>query len=239
MTEKGDNLEQRLELLTFQNGGDLFGVADLEPVSEFVIAQGGEAAGKFPRAVSIGIRLSDAVVDQHSPDEKIEYSLYWNHVYRVVTPELDFLARRIQRELQAEGYAAFPVPGSMPYNRETLKSLFSHKLAAHLAGLGWIGKNSLLITPDFGPRVRFVTVLTDAPLSPGTPLDKECGKCRSCIVACPIHAFKDVEFRATEPVEARFDTWACNEYRRTHPCGLCVARCPVGRSTRHKPINSQ
>ena len=175
------------------------------------------------------MRLSDAIVDQHSPDEKIESSLYWHHIYRVVSPALDFLAQRVQRELQADGYQAFPVPSSMPYNRELLKSILSHKLAAHLAGLGWIGKSCLLITPDFGPRVRFATVLTDALLSPGGgPIDEECGKCRACIAACPVQALKGIEFQPAEPVEARFDTWICEEYRRTHACGLCVARCPIG-----------
>lgn len=239
MTAEGDGFKQRLELLVYQNGGDLFGVADLEPAHEFIVAQGGEALGKFPRAVSIGIRLSDIIVDRHSPDEKIEYSVYWHHVYRVVTPALDFLAQRIQRELQAEGYEAFPVPASMPYNRDLLKSLLSHKLVAHLAGLGWIGKSCLLITPEFGPRVRFVTVLTDAALPSGTPLNEECGKCQVCIVSCPVQAFKGVEFRASDPVEVRFDTWACNEYRRTHPCGLCVSKCPVRRHSQRRTPQAQ
>jgi epoxyqueuosine reductase QueG len=174
------------------------------------------------------MRLSDAVVDHHSPDEKHESSLYWHHVYRVVTPMLDDVAQRIQQELQGEGYKTFPIPASMPYNREILKGLFPHKLAAHLSGLGWIGKSCLLITPDFGPRVRLVTVFTDAPLSTGTPPGKKCGKCKSCVEACPVQAFKGVEFRPEDPVEARFDTRACEQYRRTHPCGLCVAACPFG-----------
>ena len=231
MAIKIAELQQRLEHLAYQNGGDLFGVADLEPAREFIIAQGGEALDKFPRAVSVGIRLSDIIVDQHSPDESREHSLYWHHVYGVVTPVLDFLAQKIQRQLQAEDYKAFPIPGGRPYNRETRRSVLSHKLAAHLAGLGWIGKSCLLVTPDFGTRVRWVSVLTDAPLAPGTPLDEKCGECQACVVACPVQAFSGIEFRAADPVEARFNTLACEEYRRTHPCGLCVAKCPVGRRT--------
>lgn len=231
MSKNVVGLQQRLEHLAYQNGADLFGVADLEPVREYIVAQGEESLDKFPRAVSAGIRLSDVIVDQHSPDEKTEYSLYWHHVYGVVTPALNFLAQRIQRELQADSYKAFPIPGGQPYVRERLRSIFSHKLAAHLAGLGWIGKSCLLVNPDFGTRVRWVTVLTDAPLSPGVPLDKKCGKCRACVVACPVQAFTGIEFQETEPVEARFNARACEEYRRTHPCGLCVAKCPVGHRT--------
>ncbi len=222
------NLQRRLETLVYDHGADLFGVADLEPASEFIKDQGGEMLDVFPYAVSIGMRLSDLIVDNHSPDETHENSLYWWHVYRVVTPMLDRLAQRVQGVIQAEGHLTFHVPGSMPYNRETLKSLFPHKLAAHLSGLGWIGKNCLLITPDFGPRARFVTVLTDAPLSPGKTRDKKCGRCQACIEACPVQALKGIEFRPEEPVEARFDTRACELYRREHPCGLCVEKCPFG-----------
>ncbi|MFC1965714.1 4Fe-4S dicluster domain-containing protein [Chloroflexota bacterium] len=212
----------------YKNGGDLFGVADLEPAREFVIAQGGETLGEYSRAISIGIRLSDAIVDRHSPNETPKDSYYWFHVYSVVTPALNFLAQRVQREIQADGYKAFPIPGSVPYNRETLKGVFSHKLAAHLAGLGWIGKSCLLVTPEFGPRVRFVTVLTDAPIMPGATLNRKCGKCQDCVAACPVKALKGIEFQPADPVEVRFDTRICEEYRRTHACGLCVAKCPVG-----------
>lgn len=218
----------KLESLVYQNGADLFGVADLESVREFVINQGGESLSQYPRAISIGIRLSGDVVDRHSPEEAPKDSHYWFHVYNVVTPALDLLAQKVQHELQARGYKALPVPGSMPYDRQKLRGVVSHKLAAHLAGLGWIGKSCLLVTPKFGPRVRFVTVLTDAPLTAGTILNKKCGKCEICVTACPVKAFKNIEFESTDPVEVRFNTRACEEYRRTHACGLCVSSCPVG-----------
>jgi len=182
---------------------------------------------RFPRAVSIGMRLSDIILAQHSPDERREESLYWHHVYEVVTPALDFLAQRVSRELQAEGYQVFPVPASLPYSRETLRGVFSHKLAAHLAGLGWIGKSCLLITPEFGPRVRFTTILTDASLATGTPIDKKCGQCQICVVSCPVQAFKGKEFQPEDPVDMRFNTRVCFEYRHTHACGVCVAKCPL------------
>ena len=229
--KKVSNLQRRLEALSYQNGADFFGVADLDPAREFIVNQGGAMIGEFPLGISLGMRISDTIVDTHSPDEKHGLSLYWWHVYNVVTPMLDVLAQKIQQELQAEGFRTLHIPGSMPYNRKTLKSLFPHKLAAHLSGIGWIGKNCLLITPEHGPRVRFVTVLTDAPLYPGKPLEKKCGKCTQCIDACPVQALKGIEFRSEEPVETRFDTWKCEQFRRTNPCGVCVASCPFGKTT--------
>ena len=230
------SLQERLRRLSRESGSALFGIADLGPAHQFICGMGGQAVGEYPRAISIGMRLMDAVVDNHSPGEKPENSLYWHHVYNVVTPALDRLSLRIALELQTEGHRAFPIPASQPYNRETLKGVFSHKLASRLAGLGWIGKSSLLLTPDFGPRVRFTSVLTDAPLSPGFPLDTTCGNCRECVVSCPAGAIKNREFCPDEPVEMRVNTRACAEYRVAHSCGICVAKCPRGRpgSTRSR-----
>jgi epoxyqueuosine reductase QueG len=146
----------------------------------------------------------------------------------------------VARWLADRGFRAFPVPASVPYDFEKLKSIFSHKLAAHLAGLGWIGKSCLLLTERFGPRARWVSVLTDAPLETGLPMDQACGKCRACIDACPVKAFTGVAFRAEEGREARFDVFKCSEYRKDHPCGACVAVCPHGkRRNRRERANSE
>jgi epoxyqueuosine reductase len=223
-----NTLTKELEEFSRQNGAALFGAADLRPAKEFISAQGNFPADRFPRAVSIGMPLNDAIVERHSPLEAKKDSLYWFHVYDVVTQLLDFLAYRVSRWISDKGFAAFPVPGSTPYNFQKLEGIVSHKLAAHLAGLGWIGKSCLLLTDSFGPRVRFVTVLTDAPLQTGSPIDKPCGKCRVCIDACPVRAFTGTEFRAEDPRQARFDVFKCSEYRKEHPCGLCVSTCPQG-----------
>jgi ferredoxin len=84
--------------------------------------------------------------------------------------------------------------------------LFFHKLTAHLAGLGWIGKSCMLITPEAGPRVRWITILTDAPLSvTGTPMDERCGSCTECVDICPVSSFTGMSFHEDEPRETRYD----------------------------------
>jgi epoxyqueuosine reductase QueG len=161
MVLKESSLTEQLAEFSRQRGADLYGVADLAPARDFISSPDFHGIGEFPRAVSLGLRLNDAIVSQHSPEEPRRQSLYWHHVYEVVTPALDVLAYDVGRWLADRGFQALPVPASTPYNLETLEGIFSHKLAAHLAGVGWIGKSCLLLTDRFGPRVRFVSVLTN------------------------------------------------------------------------------
>jgi epoxyqueuosine reductase QueG len=228
MDSKKVTLTQELETFAKAKGAELFGVADLSPAREFIVSLGNPIVDQFPRAVSMGMPLNDFIVEHHSPTEPRRQSLYWHHVYDVVTPALDLLAYDVTKWLKGQGFKTLPVPGSTPYNFEKLEGIFPHKLAAHLAGLGWIGKSCLLLTDRFGPRVRFVTVLTDAPLQTGSPLDKTCGKCHVCVDRCPVTAFTGREFRADESRAKRFDAFKCSEYRREHPCGICVSSCPMG-----------
>ena len=229
MSARERSLTQQLKRFSLDHGADLFGIADLVPARDFLTRRGLPEMTRFPHAVSLGMQLNDFIVDGHSPHEPRKQSLYWHHVYDVVTQNLDFLAYDVARWLTTRDFKGLPVPASTPYDFEKLEGIFSHKLAAHLAGLGWIGKSCLLLTERFGPRVRFVSVLTDAPLETGSLLDRPCGKCHVCIDACPVSAFTGVEFRAEEGREARFDVFKCSEYRREHPCGLCVSSCPKGK----------
>lgn len=223
-----DALTEALEKFAAERGSDLCGVADLSPVGDLLARHSKPLALRFPRAVSLGMRINDAIAEGHSPEEPRRQSLYWHHVYEVVTRALDALAYDVSRWLENRGWKTFPVPASVPYDYEKLESLFPHKTAAHLAGLGWIGKNCMLVTNRFGPRVRLVTVLTDAPLRTGAALPRRCGTCRVCVEACPVHAFTGADFRVEDERAVRFDAFACSAYRRDHPCGVCVSSCPRG-----------
>lgn len=219
-------------------GADYYGVADIGSAQDFIHEQGGGRVSCYPRAVVIGIRLPDTLVDMlEDQSNRTIAALYRHNSYDTVNAALDTIALRIAGTLQRWGYRALPVPASKRAGDGKIAGIFSHKLAAHLAGLGWIGKSCLLVTPDHGPRVRWVTVLTDAPLVPtGTPMDSRCGKCTACVNICPIHAFTGRPFREDEPREARFDAAACDQYFREPRaggdpavCGLCLFVCPHGR----------
>ncbi|HEY3316692.1 MAG TPA: 4Fe-4S double cluster binding domain-containing protein [Bacillota bacterium] len=85
----------------------------------------------------------------------------------------------------------------------------------------------LVITPDHGPRVRFATVLTDAPLTAGKPRPEGCGSCDACIKACPAGAFTGRSFDPGEERGRRKDSWGVKE--NGNLCGICVLTCPYGR----------
>ena len=216
---------------------DFCGVADLAPAQELVRQLGGEMVAQFPRAVSIGVALPSAIVAQLGRHEDKAVALsYQSHGYDTINIRLDQLASHVASILQRAGHRAFPVAASQTINDKERYALFSHKLAAHLAGLGWIGKSCLLVTPQVGPRVRWVTVLTDAPLETGQPLKERCGSCTACVDACPVQAFSGRRFREDEPREVRFDVSLCYAYQRKERgslnsilCGVCLYVCPHGR----------
>ena len=95
--------------------------------------------------------------------------------------------------------------------------------------------NNAIITPEYGPRIRFGSVLTAADLPPD-PLreDDLCTRCMKCVEACPAGALDGRDYP-----EGRTDKAACTENsadlarRRISPCGICIAVCPVGEDRQH------
>jgi epoxyqueuosine reductase len=221
-------------------GADFFGVADLSPAQSFILAQGGPRIAQYQRAISLGIALPHSIVDRLPQRAERAVAVdYRVHAYDVINQRLNLLASRVSSLLQSQGYDALPIRAAQRVDDERLCAEFSHKLAAHLAGLGWIGKSCLLITPGAGPRVRWTTVLTDAPLpETGQAMDERCGDCEQCVEICPVNAFAGRAFRTDEPRELRFDASKCDGYfvrmKEQDPevavCGLCLYVCPYGRN---------
>lgn len=230
------NLRAKLESLAKDMGATYFGIADLSSAKQYISEQGGEFLTQFPRAISHGFVLTDGIVNTLLHHENIAaLNNYWYYVYRIVNPRLDSISAMLAQCLDRVGFQAFVVPSSQTVDRAKLTGVFSHKLAAHLAGLGWIGKSALLITPQHGPRVRWGTVLTDAPFEAGIPVDEMCRDCCECVDACPAHAFAGRAFDKPRPRSEIFAAEACDHYlskRETlhRACGMCVYICPFGRN---------
>ena len=230
--------DNELDFLAKTLGADFFGVADLSDAHDAILDQGGAGIAKYPRAISMGISLFDDVVDRLP--QRLEGAVaidYRHHCYDVINQRLDNITSRLSSILQGDGYRVFPIPASKRVDDEKLSGIFSHKMAAHLAGLGWIGKSCLLVTPENGTRVRWATVLTDASLNvTGEPMSEQCGTCNQCVEICPVKAFTGEPYRTGEPRETRYDASKCDRYfdwleekGKLSVCGMCLYICPIGR----------
>jgi epoxyqueuosine reductase QueG len=190
-------------------------------------------------AVTVMIHLSDFIIDELK--DKPTYTYF--HHYRTVNTLIDQITLSGMLLIQERGYYAMAVPASQTVESEKgeYRGIFPHKTAAVRAGLGWIGKNALLVTEEFGPRVRLGTILTDMPVVQeytDFSLTSRCGDCRVCTEACPAMALKGRNWTEgcdrSEIVDAR----ACSEFMskkykhigRGSVCGLCMSSCPRGKN---------
>jgi len=202
-------------------GFSLFGTADISGIRDsFLLPE--DLRNRVGFAVSLGKRLVAGVLDDLLDGPT---PLYFHH-YRQVNYFLDRGAMLLASRIQDLGFRAVPIPASQVIDWPKQRSHLSHKKIGELAGLGWIGRNNLLVTPEFGSQFRLVTVLTDMPLETGRPSTANCGECRRCIWACPANAIKE---RRED-----FEHIACFEMLKKfrnkglvsqHICGLCVKAC--------------
>ena len=220
MSDKAANY-QELKAFALDLGFDLFGVADVTGMrGNFLIEP--ETRDRFGLAVSLGKRLSDAVLD----DIRDHPTQIYFHHYRQMNFFLDRGALQVADHIQRQGFRSLAIAASQIIDWQKQRAHVSHKHVGRAAGLGWFGRNNLLVNPELGSRFRLITVLTDMPLEPGAPLERDCGACRACVAACPASAIKETR-------EA-FDHLACFEtlkdfrkkgYTSQFICGICVRDC--------------
>jgi O-acetylhomoserine (thiol)-lyase len=162
-------------------------------------------------------------------------SVVYSELYNTTNRFLDESAYRIANYLNKLGYRAHFFPrdcyGDISVLVKKPEAAFSHVIAAKYAGLGTIGMNHTLLTKEFGPRVRLVSVITDAEITPDKMLEKElCIRCKMCAKKCPQQAFTPRDDR----IVADMDKHKCALYHQQlkgefrYPCGVCTAVCPVG-----------
>jgi epoxyqueuosine reductase len=217
-------LTQEVKAQAMELGADLVGVAPVERWAHAPLEHSPQ--GILPEAKSV---ISCAV---HIPDACVELAAEPDPRYPGtglalvnVGATLNNLAFRLANWLEERGWPTIAVPqtGYWTYRpragapRGWIADL-SHYYAAACAGLGEIGWHNLCITPQFGARQRFITIITTAPLVPD-PLYRGpalCDKCNLCARNCPTHSFdKEVRGMTSIQIEDRVFTfpnrnlWRC------------------------------
>jgi epoxyqueuosine reductase QueG len=202
---------------------DLLGTARIEDLQ---FDDGKELKKLVPNAktiIALGVGLPKRVVELAGAQEA-ECAVSYQYVNYQATREAVWAAQDIASSLSARGYFAVPllnlevnsVGQPLPYI-ELLPDLRAQSPFAAATGIGTLGKNGFLMTPEFGPRQRLAFVLTDAEL-PATPKSLKkmtCPDgCKACVSGCPVQALKADKIKTTKIIDgSEFPVFERNEVR--------------------------
>jgi len=251
-----ENLNKEVVTWLKANGASVVGISNVE---RFDGAPGGHHPRDFLASARSVVTFGVALLHQalywegHLANSKLVPPEYQNDVlqnyfyrqtgYAMVNRLLDMLAIYVANLLESRDYLSLFFPATYGTveiwkfirNRIPSKSgLFSQRHAAVNAGLGEFGLNNIVVTPQYGPRIRFNSVITEAELTPSLLLkEKVClGKsCSICLDNCPGAIFLHPDYDSGAVwynTPAWTDTDACLELSDRHYClGRCMKVCSV------------
>lgn len=192
----------------------------------------------LPTAISMAIEhppVTECLVEEKGV-------MAYTNQFLMIDARLEKIQQKTARFLRSQGWKAFVIPPDTdkqdPRFAARLYYLFPHKTAATCAGLGWVGKNGLLVTRAYGARLSWATVLTDAPLTvcDAPYLVGQCKACQRCAEICPAQAISAEEWVRESSGQSKIDTRACaaqlgENYQAlgSYICGLCIMVCPLCR----------
>lgn len=190
-------------------------VLKLLPSARSIVAVGAEIWPEF-----LDFAVPERVMGTANPNDILERHL--EYVRGKVTRAVWDVAVASRKA----GLKALPLPARGPaVDRRTLEAVISYKHAAEGAGLGRIGMSSLLLTQEYGPRVRLAICLTEAELKPTPVKDADiCRYCNVCVSKCPSGALSYPEKGRRYTI----NKFTCRNYcEAAGGCSECMKRCPV------------
>lgn len=137
---------------------------------------------------------------------------------------LEEAAFSIMEYLENKGYRQLIIHTEDEFDPINRLGFMSLKILAKTAGLGWQGRSLLIISPEYGPLLRLIAILTDIPLQINHAIKNECGTCRKCIEACPKNALTFVNFN--DHPSRREDVLNIKECLGDNGCLACILPCP-------------
>lgn len=221
--------QNELDSLLKERGASIVGYADLrnhpDPVPD-----------AMPYAISIAAALDPFIVHGIITGPTLEYQGEYNRVNTL----LNGLAAFAASFLKEKGFSAHELSATISNKDDSWKKTLSmplpHKTVATRAGIGWVGKDALIVTKQYGSAIRFASVLADAPFVTGVPVnDSLCGSCSACVDICPAGAPLGTTWHAGMQRSELYDVKACfYETQRmngerglsSYICGMCIAACP-------------
>lgn len=209
-----------------ETGAGLVGFADMRKVP----------GCHFPCGVAVAVPVPVHIVHEIEDGPTLAYYEMYHELNarlnRIVTAGAEFL--------EQQGFRAHAQTTGMVKQSVDHRSELPHKTVAARAGLGWIGKSCLLVTPEYGSALRLSSLLTDAPLDCAAPVsESRCGGCGQCVKACPAQALNGVLWCVEMDRDQIFRAEVCRKKQselmkqrtgiETDLCGKCFVVCPYTR----------
>lgn len=182
--------KEKIKEIAYSLGADLCGIAGIDRFSE--APKGYHPLDVFPECKSV---ISFACRFPIGALKCNTFAVY-TRIRNSLTPKMDAIALDLCIRLEEEGILAVPIPtneSEWDASTNRWRSIISQKHAAQAAGLGTIGRHSLLITPEYGSMVWLGAVLVDAELEPDPLSEPVCTNCNLCVKACPVNALEQPE----------------------------------------------
>lgn len=162
---------------------------------------------------------------------KCSSNIPYTRVRNSITPKMDAIALDFCIEMEKNGILCVPIPtneSQWDTNTERWRSIVSQKHVAQAAGIGTIGRHSLLITPEFGSMVWLGTVLCEEAFEPDTVKENICTNCGLCVSVCPVNALENEEmdqgkcwdYAFGEDEDTKFWQISCHKCRDICPYNL-------------------
>lgn len=206
-------------------GTDLCGIASVEQFTD-------APAGFHPRDISKDCK-SVIVVALRFPVSSLTSSApaAYTFVRNKLMEKTDTITCQLALEVELSGGCAVPIPSSDPYDfwdesRRHGQGILSLKHAAVRAGLGKMGKNTLLINEQFGNMLWLGAVLLDKQLEADTPAEYQtCSpNCRICLDACPVNALDGISITQYKCRSVSGKATPGGGF--VYACNLCRKLCP-------------
>lgn len=217
-----ENITKGLKELLYNKGAVLVGIADMSHRDDCQYKRG--VAVAVPLPVELVIQLKSAPTEE-----------YYN-MYHTLNKKLNYIVSAGEKYLLDRGYKSYAQTTERVKINENRISELPHKTVATMAGIGWIGKNCLLVTKEYGCAIRISSLLTDAPLEADIPTGGSlCGNCSICVDKCPASALKNTLWTPGLKRENIVDVEKCYEKQieimkretgiEADLCGKCFAVC--------------
>ncbi len=181
-----------IKKIVYKHGADICGIASIDRFNN--APRGFNPLDIYSKCKSVLVFAKRLSYESINAESCVPYT----HINSIITSEIDFLTYKISLKLQDKNVDSVIIPSDDPYeywesNNLYGRAILSLRHAGYLAGLGYLGKNTLLINPKYGNMIQLGALLLNIELKSDEIIDKNCpDSCNLCLNNCPVKALNGI-----------------------------------------------